>query len=77
MFSKVDFPQPEGPMMAMNSPFITSILTLFNAVVSISSVLNRFVRLTVFIIVVVICTLSSFVGIRKALKVEPAEALGG
>ncbi|MBF0551508.1 MAG: ABC transporter permease [Deltaproteobacteria bacterium] len=30
-----------------------------------------------FLIVVVICTISSFVGIRKALKVEPAEALGG
>jgi len=28
-------------------------------------------------IVMVICTISSFVGIRKALKVEPAEALGG
>lgn len=24
-----------------------------------------------------ICVISSFVGIRKALKVEPAEALGG
>ncbi len=30
-----------------------------------------------FVIVIVICTISSFVGIRKALKVEPAEALGG
>ncbi|MBF0509759.1 MAG: ABC transporter permease [Deltaproteobacteria bacterium] len=30
-----------------------------------------------FLIVVAICTISSFVGIRKALKVEPAEALGG
>ncbi len=30
-----------------------------------------------FVIVMAICTLSSFVGIRKALKVEPAEALGG
>lgn len=30
-----------------------------------------------FVIVMVICTISSFVGIRKALKVEPAEALGG
>ena len=28
-------------------------------------------------IVIVICILASFVGIRKALKVEPAEALGG
>jgi putative ABC transport system permease protein len=30
-----------------------------------------------FVIVIAICTISSFVGIRKALKVEPAEALGG
>lgn len=30
-----------------------------------------------FVIVLVICTISSFVGIRKAFKVEPAEALGG
>lgn len=30
-----------------------------------------------FVIVMAICTISSFVGIRKALKVEPAEALGG
>jgi putative ABC transport system permease protein len=30
-----------------------------------------------FVIVVAICAISSFVGIRKALKVEPAEALGG
>lgn len=30
-----------------------------------------------FVIVMAICTISSFVGIRKALKVEPAAALGG
>ena len=30
-----------------------------------------------FVIVMAICTAASFVGIRKALKVEPAEALGG
>lgn len=30
-----------------------------------------------FAIVIAICTISSFVGIRKALKVDPAEALGG
>jgi len=30
-----------------------------------------------FVIVVVICTLSSLVGVRKALQVDPAEALGG
>ncbi|WP_298270397.1 ABC transporter permease [Geobacter sp.] len=32
---------------------------------------------SLFVIVIGICTVSSFVGIRKALKVEPAEALGG
>ncbi len=30
-----------------------------------------------FAIVIVICMISSFVGIRKALKIEPAQALGG
>jgi len=30
-----------------------------------------------FAIVIAICMISSFVGIRKALKVEPAQALGG
>lgn len=30
-----------------------------------------------FFVVIAICTISSFVGIRKALRVEPAEALGG
>ncbi|MDR3640390.1 MAG: ABC transporter permease [Humidesulfovibrio sp.] len=32
---------------------------------------------TLFVIILAICTLSSFVGIRKAMRVEPAEALGG
>lgn len=40
-------------------------------------VLERFDLQALFVIVIVICTVSSFVGIRKALKVEPAEALGG
>ena len=40
-------------------------------------VLEAFDLWALFVIVMVICTLSSFVGIRKALKVEPAEALGG
>lgn len=40
-------------------------------------VLEGFDLWALFVIVIVICTLSSFVGIRKALKVEPAEALGG
>jgi len=40
-------------------------------------VLEAFDLQSLFVIVMVICTISSFVGIRKALKVEPAEALGG
>lgn len=40
-------------------------------------VLEAFDLQSLFVIVMVICTFSSFVGIRKALKVEPAEALGG
>jgi putative ABC transport system permease protein len=40
-------------------------------------VLEAFDLQALFVIVVVICTVSSFVGIRTALKVEPAEALGG
>ena len=40
-------------------------------------VLEAFDLQILFVIVIVICTISSFVGIRKALKVEPAEALGG
>jgi putative ABC transport system permease protein len=40
-------------------------------------VLEAFDLQALFVIVMAICTISSFVGIRKALKVEPAEALGG
>ncbi|GAB7025931.1 ABC transporter permease [Geotalea toluenoxydans] len=40
-------------------------------------VLQSFDLQVLFFIVLVICTISSFVGIRKAFKVEPAEALGG
>ncbi len=40
-------------------------------------VLEAFDLQSLFVIVMAICTVSSFVGIRKALKVEPAEALGG
>ena len=40
-------------------------------------VLEPFDLQMLFAIVVVICMIASFVGIRKALKVEPAEALGG
>lgn len=40
-------------------------------------VLEVFDLQVLFLIVMAICMISSFVGIRKALKVEPAEALGG
>ena len=40
-------------------------------------VLEAFDLQSLFVIVMAICMISSFVGIRKALKVEPAEALGG
>jgi len=40
-------------------------------------VLEAFDLQSLFVIVIAICMLSSFVGIRKALRVEPAEALGG
>lgn len=40
-------------------------------------VLEPFDLQMLFVIIIVICTLSSLVGIRKALKVEPAEAFGG
>ena len=32
---------------------------------------------SLFVIVIIICTISSLVGIRKALRVDPAVALGG
>lgn len=40
-------------------------------------VLEPFDLQALFVIVMAICAISSFVGIRKALRVEPAEALGG
>ena len=40
-------------------------------------VLEAFDLRALFVIVMAICVIASFVGIRKALKVEPAEALGG
>ena len=40
-------------------------------------VLEPFDLKMLFVIVIAICTISSFIGIQKALKVEPAEALGG
>ena len=38
MFSRVDFPQPDGPIIDRNSPFSTSRFTFSRATVSISSV---------------------------------------
>jgi putative ABC transport system permease protein len=40
-------------------------------------VLEPFDLQALFVIIMVICTVSSLVGIRKAMRVEPAEALGG
>jgi putative ABC transport system permease protein len=40
-------------------------------------VLEPFDLRALFVIIMAICALASFAGIRKALKVEPAEALGG
>jgi putative ABC transport system permease protein len=40
-------------------------------------VLESFDLQALFAIVMVICSIASFAGIRKALRVEPAEALGG
>ncbi|MBI2384722.1 MAG: ABC transporter permease [Elusimicrobia bacterium] len=40
-------------------------------------VLEPFDLRLLFVVIMAICALASFAGIRKALKVEPAEALGG
>ena len=53
IFSKVDLPQPEGPMMATNSPSLISNDTPLRAVVSISSVRKILERLDTLIIVLV------------------------
>src|SRR5574344_2186302 len=50
IFSNVDLPQPEGPMMATNSPSFTSILTPLSAIVSTSSVRKILVMFSVLII---------------------------
>lgn len=52
MFSKVDLPQPEGPIIATNSPCLISILTLFNAQVSTSSVRKTFCKFSVLIMAI-------------------------
>ena len=50
IFSSVDFPQPDGPMMATNSPSLISKETPLRAVVSISSVRKILERLVTLII---------------------------
>ena len=50
MLSNVVFPQPEGPIMATNSPSLISIFTSANAQVSTSSVRKIFWRFSVLII---------------------------
>ena len=52
MLSKVDLPQPEGPMMATNSPSLISNETPSNAMVSISmsSLRKTFLRFSTLII---------------------------
>ena len=50
MLSKVDLPQPDGPIMATNSPSSTVKDTLFKAIVSTSSVRNDLQRFSTFII---------------------------
>src|SRR5690606_16530120 len=51
MLSSVDFPQPDGPIIATNSPLFTCMFTLFSAVVSTSSVRNTFESSIVLIMV--------------------------
>ena len=68
MFNKVDLPQPEGPMMATNSPSLISNETPFNARVSMSSVRKIFTKFSTLImmlsfkiIIIVINLFSIFV----------------
>src|SRR5690606_7099979 len=60
IFSSVDLPHPEGPMMATNSPSLISRLMLFKAVVSTSSVVYTFSRLTS-LIMAVLCLFEEFI----------------
>src|SRR5690606_37487405 len=62
MFSNVDLPHPEGPMMATNSPSLISRLMLLRAVVSTSSVVYTFSRLTS-LIMAVFCLFEEFIGL--------------
>src|SRR5690606_5017070 len=59
ILSRVDFPHPEGPITATNSPFFTLMERLFKATVSTSSVRSNFWRSVMFIIVFAFA-LSSF-----------------
>ena len=50
MFSSVDLPHPEGPIIATNSPSSTLNVTLSSAIVSTSSVRNDLLRFSTLII---------------------------
>jgi putative ABC transport system permease protein len=72
--------------MILQQSLLMGIIAYFIGYVIISFTYEKFPRrielvpfdlLGLLVIVVLICTISSLVGIRKALKVEPAEALGG
>jgi putative ABC transport system permease protein len=72
--------------MILQQSLLMGIIAYFIGYVIISLTYEKFPRrielipfdlLGLLVIVVLICTISSLVGIRKALKVEPAEALGG
>ncbi|MBR4882349.1 MAG: hypothetical protein IKU18_00580, partial [Bacteroidales bacterium] len=52
MFNKVDYPHPEGPIIAPNSPSLITNETPFNAVVSISSVLKTLLKSVTLIITI-------------------------
>jgi putative ABC transport system permease protein len=72
--------------MILQQSLLMGIIAYFIGYVIISLTYEKFPRrielilfdlLGLLVVVVLICTISSLVGIRKALKVEPAEALGG
>lgn len=61
MFSSVDLPHPEGPIIATNSPSSTLNVTLSSAIVSTSSVRNDLLRFSTFIIFCsILCPLTAF-----------------
>ncbi len=76
MFSRVDFPQPDGPMIATNSLSATSRLTLFSASVSTSVVTNFFVMFSNLIMIqYVFCMLLLFFFSHSVLMLSTGLAL--